>query len=247
MVSLRPMGGSFATWKCAVIAAMVGAVTGLTYRANEEVAIALNAPPGTPGFRERTISHAGQSDRPRRLLESALRSGLMKGVPRFSVVLLANQYPNWQTALLSMYFYAAYTSKVLVTASPSAQDPSSPDFGLFREFLEAHGIKPCPGHPYGLRDVSLDRESGYVVLWRVDRDARDQGSDTEYGEFRLFVKHPRLFRDGDAPAFRIADKVEVPGRDLTVIRSGRDWGLYSLRSGKFPVDPVALRVVFDGP
>ena len=257
MISLRPLGGSFAPWKCAGVAVLIAAVTGLTYRANEEVAACLNAPWGTPDYRERALSHSGQWDQQRRLLESALRSGLMKGVPRYSVVLLANQYPNWQTPLLSMYFYAAYTAKVLVTVAPSAQAPSSPDFALFREFLEAHRIKPCSDRAYGLRDVSLDRKSGYVVLWRVDREASVQGGDAEYGEFRLFVKHPGLFRDGETPAFRVVidrpagegkpgtERIEHPGKDLAVIRSGRDWGLYSLRSWRGWIDPNTLRVEFD--
>ena len=33
--------------------------------------------------------------------------------------------------------------------------------------------------------------------------------------------------------------VEIPGKDLPVIRDGRDWGLYSLRSTTRSVDPRA--------
>jgi hypothetical protein len=258
MISLRPMGGSFAPWKCVGVAVLIAVVTGLTYRANEEVAISLNAPWGTPDFRERSAWHGGHADQQRRLMESALLSGLMDGVPERSVVLLGSEYPNWQTPLLSMYFYAAYASKVLVTETPSAQDPTSPNHELFKEFLGGHAIKPRPGRPYRVREVSLASESGYVVLWQVDRDAPGQGGDAEDGDVRLFVRHPRLFQDAESPAFRVvvdppagegkprAERIERPGKDLTLIRSGRDWGLYSLRAWSGSVDPNALRVDFDG-
>jgi hypothetical protein len=253
-ISLRAMGGSFARWKCVFVAAMVAVVTGVTYRANVEVATCLNAPWGTQHYREQSALHGGYSDQNRRLLESALGSGLMEAVPERSVVLLANEYAIWHTPLNSIYFFAAYASKVFITEVPSAQVPASKCQEIFLGFLGEHSLTPRPGRAYRLRDVCLSRKSGYVVLWPADPGASGQCGEADDGEFRLFVRHPRLFQDAGSPAFRVvvdpragAEKVERPGKDLAVIRSGRDWGLYSLRSGTGSVDPQALRVIFDGP
>jgi hypothetical protein len=82
--------------------------------------------------------------------------------------------------------------------------------------------------------------------------------DNGRGELKVFVRHPRLFAYGTTPAlvllgrgFRLPAEAQeskpVPefvrwGRDLTILKSGADWVLVSLRSDVGRVDPDSLKV-----
>ncbi len=102
---------------------------------------------------------------------------------------------------------------------------------------------------YRVRDVLLGPDSGYVVLSRGVRGPLAPDDQPPPGGLRLYVRHPRLSRQGAGAPFQITSRGTpmIAGRELRVIKSGRDWGLYSLENLEKPVAPESLQVVFGFP
>jgi hypothetical protein len=232
---------------------LVGAVAGLTYRANSVVVDHLEKPPESIGFNRVVGGVLGSWNHHRANLEAALRSGLVENVPELSVVLLANEYPGWHDRAHSCYFYAMHGGKVLHTV------PFTDKWRWKGWFMTKDSHQPArheaiaanSSSPYRLRDVCLDEKSGYVILSHQTAHESDE-------EIRLFARHPKLLEGGASPAFLLhgeravtgaqpdGRKFELPARELTMIRSGRDWALFSIspevNCGK--VDPGSLAVAF---
>jgi hypothetical protein len=232
------------------IALAVGLTTGLTYRANCATAVSLVSAPGTPAFNPASYDMGGAWHYQRRNLQAALHSGLLEGVPEHSKLLLANEYPYWYDAELSVLFYAMHASKVLMPVPPSA-----------RERLAS---RPQHGGPtYAVRDVCLGKDAGYVILsscpYRRGDLAPGRVEDDDSEELRLFVRHPELFAYGPTPAVLLLGNASATAakpagmsgeaqfmrtaRDLTVLKAGPDWALISLRPDAGRVDPDSLRAL----
>jgi hypothetical protein len=225
-------GGAGASRKCVAASLLVAMLVGITYRANRDVVRCFNASPGSRLYRTYVVQGGGGRHDERRLLESALGAGLLDEVPERSTVQVANEYPYWYDATYSSFFYAAHAGKAFETVTPSA------------------GAVPKGSPAYRVRDVLVGRDSGYVVLSRVSSIASQP---TAPGGLRLFIRHPELFREGTRPAFQIAG-TDAAGENVTfdldskkppMIRSGRDWAIYSLEIPERAVSPESLRVVFD--
>jgi hypothetical protein len=146
-----------------------------------------------------------------------------------------------------------HSGKVLETV------PLTSPMKTFSWFHKKAGKTPKPATPtlsYLVRDVCTGKKSGYVVLSQEpvrDGEERPQPAvPRESREIRLFVRHPRLFQAGGAPALRLVGRMVSPtarpdgpvqefkGSALTLVRSGRDWALFSLRGGEGRIDPTSL-------
>lgn len=234
-------------------ALLVAAVAGLTYRANSVLVDHLEKPPESIGYNAVVGNVLGGWNHHRANLEAALRSGLVEDVPGLSVVHLANEYPGWHDHAHSRYFYAMHGAKVLHTV------PLTAKWGWDGWFLTKDSRQPArheaiaakSSTPYRLRDVCLDEKSGYVILSHETAHESD-------AEIRLFARHPKLLEGGASPAFLLRGeraateahpdgrKFERPARELTMIRSGRDWALFSMSSevGGTRIDPASLALTF---
>jgi hypothetical protein len=243
----RLQRGAAAHWSRLATAVAVGLTTGVTYRANCATADSLVSAPGTPAFNQASFDMGGAWHYQRRNLQAALQAGLLEAVPERSKVFLANEYRHWYDAELSVFFYAMYASKVLKPIAPSAQKliASQPQHG---------------GSTYAVRDVCLGERAGYVVLSQDpaggERKPPGQGGDGGRGELRMFVRHPKLFVNGSKPAVTIVGSRLTStgtagepgfvrqGRDLTMLKSGPDWAMFSLQTEAGRVDPGSLKAVF---
>lgn len=256
-VSSGMCGRRFSRTKCALSAVVLALLTAVTYRANEDVAISLNAPVGHPRFRQRAADLGGAIGSHRQLLTAALSAGLADHVPERSQVLLDEWHHYFQeTPIHCLYLYAAHASKVLIPVVPEAQDQTSEAHRELQEFLTSRGIAVRAGSPYRLREVCHSERSGFVVLWQAESDAPDSTPKADE-EIRFFVKTPGLFQDGAASAFCLIGDLEAAmgkakgfcyrlrGKEVTVIKSGRDWGLFSLRVRNEAINPQTARVMLD--
>jgi hypothetical protein len=218
-VGLEGGGGAFARGKCLAASGLVACLVGLTFRANVEVARCFNAPPGSGRFREFAGSHGASWHLPRINLEAALDAGLMDEVPARSTVQLANSYPYWHDAAWAPFFYAKHTNKALTLTLTTAT--------------------PTSVWTFKVRDLFEDRRTGFVVLSEVVAD----GSMSAGRALRLFVRCPGLGRDGAPLGISTAGPETLPLGHLPLLRSGRDWALYSLEPLGSKVNPDSLRVV----
>ena len=251
-------GGSIRRWLRVATAVLVATVASVTYRANSVLVDNLEKQPDAVGFNPVVGNVWGCWNHQRKNLECALHAGLLENVPDHSVLLLANDYPDWHNVHHSKYFYAMHGAKTLVTVPLTTR--------CLQEgwFLTKSSNRP-PGHtstagPFMLRDVCLSEKAGYVILSQdaaSDPNGRaDQGAAGEGGKLWLFVRHPKLFRVGPNPAFLLSgersssatgvggQRVVCLSRELTMVRSGRDWGLFSLPTEAGDIDPASLALAF---
>jgi hypothetical protein len=219
-------GGSKAAWKCVAASVLVGSMMGVTDRANREVVRCFNATPGSKLYRDAVRQAGGTWQNQRLLLESAFNSGLLELVPAHSTVIYAREYPYWYDSTYSRYFYAAYAGKSLETARP--------------------GVDPMKPEAYRVRDVLLGREAGYVILSGGGPEVSKEPDGT-----RIYLRHPELFRPGNLARFGVesqsGETPRVALEELRVIKSGRDWAIFSLGALEKSVPPDSLRVVLDTP
>ncbi len=236
----RPSGqGAFSHRKGFVAASLIAGLMGLTYRVNGEVALSFSAPPASDRYREIAGRHGASWHHHRLNLESALRSGLLEGIPEGSVVQMANLYPYWHDPIYGRFFYATNARKAfaVIPATP----PTAASSGVA---------------PFRVRDVPLGPGAGFVVLSQFGGPRESPAAPDDARGLRLFVRKPDLFREGSVPAFLLVGRPPRSGsgegsqslawlaRDLPLIGSGRDWAVYSLRPTS-PVDPDTLRLVFN--
>jgi len=230
----RRSGGRLAHYRSALVSVLVAALMGLTYRANTMAADCFSAAPGSPHFCVMAVIHSSAYHAQRLNLESALDAGLMDDVPDGSMLELANTYPLWHDSGHGKFFYAKHTRKSFALAMPTALD---------------HPIDRSSA--YRVRDFALGPQSGFVVLSRIGVDETTTGEET-----RLFVRHPGLHQTELVPAFlveadpaRTAVSPEGPtivpmSRAVSLVRSGRDWRLFSMQVTDPRLSPDSLRVVF---
>jgi hypothetical protein len=250
-------GGFRSRWPRLLMACLIAAVATLTYQANIRVAKALVIPPGAPDFNPNAGAMLGCYHNHRLNLEAALRAGLVAEVPDRSLVFLANEYHWWYEWEHASQFYAMHSSKKL-TAVPLVNTWLGALPPIMENLLASAGST----RPFLVRDVSLGAKAGYVVLSHYRAESGDEPSrpheDSGRGELKVFVRHPKLFAYGPTPAlvllgcgFRSPAKAQglepVPefarwGRDVTILKSGSDWVLISLRSDVGRVDPDSLKV-----
>jgi hypothetical protein len=249
-------GRPFAWWSRLTVAVLVAATTSVTYCANCATVRALMSPPGTPYHNiAAAAAGLGTSHFQRLNLEAALHAGLMENVPADSVVHLENEYTGWHDSPFCLFFYAMHTSKRMAVIPPSAKAPSLPSFEKHKSYL-ATIPAISKGAPFCVRDVCLSRKSGFVVLAQLNTEPGSGESSTSR-DLRLFVRHPRLFGAGSVPRFLLTGdwlpcvrasgcgSYARPGGELPLVRSGPDWGLFSLRAEVDQVDPNSLSVEFD--
>jgi hypothetical protein len=207
------------------LAAAVALTTVVTFQANSLMAISLVAMPGSCEFNPNTAIVGGVWHYPRMNMQVALRSGLLDPVPEGSRLLVANAYGMDYEG---HYFYAMHASKRLETVTPPSRAT----------------VPPAAKPTFELRDAWFWKKVGYAVLSRPDGGP----------PFRLFVRRPGLFRPGRPPEFLVvgrasgggaADRYLKPAPTLRLLRSGPDWGLFSLDSEVGRVAPESLTVIFD--
>jgi hypothetical protein len=176
-------------------------------------------------------------------LEDALHKGLLEDVPAHSVVLVAHEYPFWfgRDALWAglnscSTFLMANVPQPLSAIPAAARHPEA-----------------TPQSHYRLQDVSLGKGSGYVILTRHGIDG-DRG---RLQEIRLYVRHPRLFQRANEPLFVLSESpsghdsravAPFPSRassGFRLVRSGTDWGIFSLPNVDSNLEPDRLKVVLD--
>ena len=246
-IQARWLGGPFARRKCLAVAIVLAGVLGITQRANVEVVAALNAPPGSPRYRQFAGDHGAAWHLHRMNLIAALQAGVMRDVPRGSRVQIAHPYPLWHDAVYGQFFYTKQTGKRIETL------PS-----LLTTRL------PAEAPVFRVRDVLRDRRTGFVVVTPVSGrpSATFPAGDPTTG--RVFVRHPAFRGErtpprtmllvgqaapgsgpGGSPAIPATSKVCRLGRDLPAIHVGRGWALYSLDPRALGVDPDSLRLVDD--
>jgi hypothetical protein len=254
LLSMLSPGGTHRRRARMAMAILVAATAGLTYRANAVVVDTLEKPhPYNPSTR----ATWGCWNQQRRNLESALRTGLLDEVPDHSVVLLANEYPGWHDHPHSRYFYAMHSGKLLETTPLASCSKGDYCWFLSKAGRKPHGPAMRPS-TYLLRDVFQGEGDGYVVL---SSDAARDGEGRPLppgasggGELRVYVRHPELFEEGRGPDLVITGQPPSPagvaggprkvltGRELTRIRSGRDWALFPLPAEAGDLDPDTLAV-----
>jgi hypothetical protein len=253
-LSRTPASGRLRLGARIVMSVLVAAVAAVTFRANATLVACIPRHEDALDYNTVVGSMWGCWDEHRRNLEAALRAGLMDDVPEHSEVRLSNEYPAWYDHAHSRYFFAAYSGRVFRTVP--CTDRWRRDSWFYRKWGD-RGPRPS-GTPFRVRDVCLDAKTGYVVLSRETPSGRDGGPEPagarEAGDVRVFVRHPNLFQAESGPAFALVAKPSSPvaneigpkvvrwGRELSVVRSGRDWGLFSYRTGPGSIDPNALTV-----
>jgi hypothetical protein len=206
----------------------------MSYRVNCHVADRFSAPPGSSLYHGVAAVHGASYHSQRLNLESALDAGLMDEAADGSILQLANVYPLWHDAPQARFFYAKHTKKRFRVTLPTVPIPPTARFRAFR-----------------IRDFAFDERSGFVVLSHAGAAASETGQ-----EIRIFVRHPSLLAEGGVAAFRvevepkgIAARTAGPaigsaGYGLSLIRSGSDWRLFSLKNADGKLAPDSLHVVF---
>jgi hypothetical protein len=214
-------------WAVVTLAGAIALVAAMTYRSNVEVAIRLNAPPGTPYYNPVAAGMAGEHHYQRLNLEAAVRSGLMEEVPDGATLHLENPYPHWHSEPNSTFFYLMHLGRNSLFTRARSADAEVPAEDAFV-----------------VRDVCLGRETGYVVLWRVGPD------DEPFGTIRVFVRAPHLNLENSGPAFAVhstanapqSEPQVTPGSQLPILRSDANWVVCELDE---ELDPETIRVMFD--
>ena len=220
----RVGGGPFGRTKSLVVSTVLAGVLATTYRANIEVATALNASVGSDRYREFAAAHGAAWHWQRLNLIAALDAGVMSVVPDGSRVELANLYPYWHDSLYGQFFYTKQTGKRIETLPTRLPTRLAADAPLFR-----------------VRDVSRDRNVGLVIVTPSIQ------SPTEIPRFqgRVFVKHPALreSRTNSRLLFLVGHSGTKPdgparilqlGTDLPLLRAGSGWGLFALDTSESP-------------
>lgn len=238
-------GGPFARRKCLAVALGLAAVLGITHRSNVEVVAALNAPPGSPRFRQMAGDHGASWHLHRMNLVAALRAGVMHDVPSGSRVQIAHAYPFWHDALYGQFFYTKQTGKRIETLP--AQLPTS---------------LPAVAPLFRVRDAVRDRKTGLVVVTPVPGWPAPATAAGPPAVGRVFVRHPAFRGErtppramllvgqavpppGAGPGDPPAPKVLQLGRDLPPLRVGPGWAMYAVDAPALGVDPDSLRLVDD--
>ena len=243
LVASRRLGGSFARRKCLGTAILMASVLSLTYRANIEVATAINAPPGSDRFRQFAAIHGSSWHLQRMNLELALKSGVMDDIPHGSRLQLANFYPFWHDSLYGSFFYTTHARKPLRTDPSQIPSQPAPDAPLFR-----------------VREFVRDRKIGVVLVTPAGVALSGSPLASPDSQGRIFVHHPglrptslalpRLLLVGQTviragfPERTIPRVLEL-GRDLSTVRVGPGWGLFTINLRTTGVDPDSLRLVDD--
>ena len=243
-VSGRSVGGPFARWKCLAAASLVAGVLGVTFRANIEVATALNAPPGSDRFRQFAADHGASWHLHRMNLVAALDSGLMDNVPADSRLQLVNLYPYWHDGLYGQFFYTKQAGKRIETFPSVLPTRLPPDAPMFR-----------------VRDAVRSHKVGLVVV--TPSTVSPFGTPPPpslSGAGRVFVRHPSLRANRAAwPTLLLigqaagASDLKGPSRsrilrlggELATLKVGPGWGLFALDASKAAVDPDSLRLIDD--
>ena len=242
LVGSAGAGGPFARRKCLAAATGIAVVLGITYRANVEVAAAINAPPGSARYRQSAANHGAAWHLHRMNLVAAIDGGVMEPVPAGSRVRVAHLYPFWHDALYGQYFYTKQTGRLIET------DPIAVPTRL-----------PADAPVFRVRDVVRDRKIGLVVVTPVvGPGAATPAPAGTVG--RVFVRHP-AYRGRSAPprTMLLVGQVTAPaapgqppstrifrlGHDLAAVRLGRGWATYALDATALGVDPDSLRLVDD--
>jgi hypothetical protein len=206
------------------LAAAVALTTVVTFQANRITATTLMAMPGSRDFNPGAAAMDGVWYYPRLNLQAALHSGLLDPIPDGSRLLLAD---GLGMPYDGVFFYAMHASKRLETVAPASRAT----------------LPPTTMPTFELRDVCVWKNVGYAVLSRPDGGPL----------FRLFVRRPGLFRPGRPPEFLVVGRASggdaagrflKPALALQLLRSGPDWGLFSLDSEVGRVAPESLKVIF---
>ena len=117
----RGCNGKRITWKSAIVSILIAALTGVTYRANLEVAACFSAPVGSPYYNGIAAMNGASNHRQRLNLEAALDAGVLDLVPAGSTLELVNIYPFWHDTNFARYFYAKHTGRLYhIAGSPAA-------------------------------------------------------------------------------------------------------------------------------
>ena len=236
-------GGPFARGKCMAASLVLAAVLAITFRANIEVATALNAPPGSPRFRTFVANHGASWHLHRMNLVAALDAGVLDEVPPDSRVQLANLYPYWHDSLYGQFFYTKQTGKRIETFPAELPSRLAPDAPLFR-----------------VRDALRDRKTGLVVVTPAAYAPTSPGAAPIRGHGRVFIRHPSLRPDrGGIPPLllvgqslpgagskdSVVHQVFRVGEELPLLQLGPGWGLCRFDLTSNPVNPDSLRLVDD--
>lgn len=231
------------------IAAILAAVTTISFRANQVISVALTTPPGSPGFHATAAAMGGDRHYQRLNLEEALHAGLLEDLPDHATVHLASTYGDWHGPTFSLFFYAMHAEKVLRIVPPSDSPEGAGGAAWHRQMIDA---LPAPTGPaYTIHDAALGPRVGYILL-SIAEAGTDSGNLRDARPIRLFVRHPKLFRERSRAAFLLVGRSSTtgapvlrPGAALTTVRSGRDWALFALDGQARMVEPGSLSVVFD--
>ena len=233
LLARRFCGGSFGRWKSLTVATILSLILAVTFRANIEVATAINAPPGSDRHRQIAANHGSAWHWHRVNMIAAIDAGVLGQVPAGSRVVLANQYPYWHDSLYGQFFYTKQTGKRIETLPFVFPSQLAADAPTFR-----------------VRDMIRNHKVGLVVVTPVGnpQDRADSG--------RIFVKHPsiqpnaselpRMLLVNRAPGGEAANSAQVfrIGKDLPTLRLGSGWGLFALNSTQ-AVDADRLKLVDD--
>ena len=232
LLAWRFRGGSFGRWKSLTVAMTLSMILAVTFRANIEVATAINAPPGSDRYRQIAANHGSAWHWHRLNMIAAIDAGVLGQVPAGSRVVLANQYPYWHDSLYGQFFYTKQTGKRIETLPSVLPTQLAADAPTFR-----------------VRDMIRDHKVGLVIVTSMGspQDRVDAG--------RIFVKHPSIRPNAsELPLIFLvnrgpgaaADSVQVfrIGKDLPTLRLGSGWGLFALNSAQ-AVDADRLKLVDD--
>jgi hypothetical protein len=177
-------------------------------------------------------------------VEEALARGLLQDVPDQSPVLLTNEYPGW---FGSEKLYAGLTTAGLFFAARVPQ------------WLKLVSVRLAPPEltrspHYRLTDVCLDDTKGYVLLERWG----GASNPVRLEEVRVYIHMRELFHEGSGPAsFQLVERVPTldgagaadhvlrHAGQFRQVRSGRDWGIFSISAVDCLADAGRLRIVLD--
>ena len=208
--------GSFVRWKTLIVAAVLSGVLAVTYRANIEVATAINAPPGSDRFRQYAADHGAAWHWHRLNLIAALDAGVLGEDVHEARVELANQYPFWHDNIYGQYFYTKQTGRRIETWPSHFPSHLSADAPTFH-----------------VSDMVRDRKVSFVVVTPVGHPRIKAATG------RVFVKHPSIRADGsELPLILLVNRADAEsesstqvfrlGKDLSAIQVGSGWGLFAL-------------------
>jgi hypothetical protein len=229
LLSSKSWGAPFTVWKRFGVTSLVAVAIVLTQRVNADFLIKMNHQFVCFGSVRANVG-------------DALRRGLLEELPEHSVVLLTNEYPCWFDRN-EMYPGSTSCSVFFLANVPQRLEPINAGAGPLELTQQPH---------YRLTDICLDDQAGYVILSRQGEVSNPAHID----EVRAYVHCWNLFQDGKGPAFLLA---EFPSHDrdascghpsqraseFQLVRSGEDWGIFSLRDVDNRLDAKRLRLVFD--